>query len=143
MDRVEAVIDPLRARAIPFEVSLIYGLPLQTLDRFKASLDGCRSRGVPRHRLIDTEKMCPAGVFDSVFDDPMDDNETSGLDNLHGIYGYEGYLDFVTETRVHCVPVPHDPAIKLLTMNAYEDGEAGVAGYLVVTPPAGSGILAG
>jgi cysteine-rich repeat protein len=97
--------------------------------------DGCWS-----NCLIDTEKMCPAGVLDSVFDDPMDDNETSGLDNLHGIYGYEGYLDFVTETRVHCVPVPHDPAIKLLTLKAYEDCEAGVPGHLVVTPPAGSGI---
>ncbi len=48
MDRVAGAIDALHARAIPFEVSLIYGLPLQTPDSFEASVAWCLERGVPR-----------------------------------------------------------------------------------------------
>ena len=48
MDKVEAVIERLNARRIPYEVFLIYGLPLQTLDRFRMSVDWCLERGVPR-----------------------------------------------------------------------------------------------
>jgi radical SAM superfamily enzyme YgiQ (UPF0313 family) len=50
IDRVESVIAELNARRIPYEVSLIYGLPLQTLDRFRRSVDWCLERGVPRVR---------------------------------------------------------------------------------------------
>jgi histone acetyltransferase (RNA polymerase elongator complex component) len=50
IDKVEAVIDSLNARGIPYEVSLIYGLPLQTLDSFRMSVDWCLERGVPRVR---------------------------------------------------------------------------------------------
>jgi len=50
MDRVSLVIDRLRARMIPFEVSLIYGLPLQTAESFAESVKWCLERGVPRVR---------------------------------------------------------------------------------------------
>lgn len=50
IDKVEAVIASLNARKIPYEISLIYGLPLQTLDRFRMSVDWCLQRGVPRVR---------------------------------------------------------------------------------------------
>lgn len=43
---VDAVITKLRARAIPFEVSLIYGLPTQTLASFAESVRWCQDRGV-------------------------------------------------------------------------------------------------
>ncbi len=94
--------------------------------------DGCRS-----DCTIDTEMMCPAGVLDMIFDDPMY-GPWSG-DNVPGVYGNEHRLDHPGQTQVHCVPVPHDTAIQKLTMYAYEDCEAGVPGTLVVTPPAGSG----
>jgi len=70
-----------------------------------------------------------------LFDDPMTSTP------LHaGHYGYEGWLDSSTETRVHCLPVPHDRAILKLSMRAYEDHEASTRGTLIVTPPAGTGI---
>jgi radical SAM superfamily enzyme YgiQ (UPF0313 family) len=50
MDRVSNVIDQLHALGIPFEVSLIYGLPLQTLERFRASVRWCLEHRVPRVR---------------------------------------------------------------------------------------------
>jgi len=50
MPRVEQVIVELHRRSIDFEVSLIYGLPHQTLDSFKASLDWCERQAVPRVR---------------------------------------------------------------------------------------------
>ena len=50
IDRAEAVIGDLHRRGIPFEVSLIYGLPLQTLDSFRRSVDWCLDQGVPRVR---------------------------------------------------------------------------------------------
>lgn len=43
----DVVIAKLHARGIPFEVSLIYGLPAQTLAAFEASVLWCRERGVP------------------------------------------------------------------------------------------------
>jgi cysteine-rich repeat protein len=106
--------------------------------------DGCRS-----DCTIDTEMLCPGGVLDMIYDDPMYENgadidgdgiSDTGLDNVPGIYGYEDWLDFPTETRVHCVPVPHDQAIRFLQMKIYEDNEANGWGTLKVTPPAGSGI---
>ncbi|NCG20111.1 MAG: hypothetical protein GWP91_13970 [Rhodobacterales bacterium] len=106
--------------------------------------DGCRS-----DCTIDTEMMCPGGVLDMIYDDPMYENyadidgdgiSDSGLDNIQGVYGYEGYLDSPTDTRVHCVPIPHDQAIRYLEMKIYEDCEANGWGTLTVTPPAGSGI---
>lgn len=48
MTKVDAAISKLRARAIDFEVSLIYGLPLQTLDSFRESVNWCREHQVPR-----------------------------------------------------------------------------------------------
>ena len=42
----DTVITKLHARRIPFEVSLIYGLPAQTLGSFEASVRWCRDRGV-------------------------------------------------------------------------------------------------
>ena len=50
MKKVESVMSGLNARRIPYEVSLIYGLPLQTPDRFRASIDWLRDRGAPRIR---------------------------------------------------------------------------------------------
>ena len=47
LDKVEAVIDDLHRLSIPFEVSLIYGLPLQTLDSFRQSVNFCLKRRVP------------------------------------------------------------------------------------------------
>ncbi len=44
--KVDAALGMLRASCIPFEVSLIYGLPEQTLDSFRASVDWCHQRGV-------------------------------------------------------------------------------------------------
>ncbi len=43
----DAVIAKLHARGIAFEVSLIYGLPTQTLASFKESVRWCLDRGVP------------------------------------------------------------------------------------------------
>lgn len=48
MTKVEAIIRKLHERAIDFEVSLIYGLPLQTLESFRETVDWCRKREVPR-----------------------------------------------------------------------------------------------
>ncbi len=50
MDSVERAITKLNARKIPYEVSLIYGLPFQTVRRFQESVDWCLTRGVPRVR---------------------------------------------------------------------------------------------
>lgn len=50
MDVVEDVIAKLNDRRVPYEISLIYGLPLQTLDRFRTSVEWCLDRGVPRVR---------------------------------------------------------------------------------------------
>jgi radical SAM superfamily enzyme YgiQ (UPF0313 family) len=47
MANVEAVIADLHRRGIRFEVSLIYGLPEQTLASFQASVDWCVDRRVP------------------------------------------------------------------------------------------------
>ena len=45
--KADAVIGALHRRGIPFEVSLIYGLPEQTLASFKASVRWCQERAVP------------------------------------------------------------------------------------------------
>lgn len=45
MDLVDAALDQLVARGIPFEVSLIYGLPGQTLDSFQRSIDHLQAKG--------------------------------------------------------------------------------------------------
>ena len=47
LDMAEAVIEKLHARNIPFEVSLIYGLPKQTLASFRESLIWCWRQRVP------------------------------------------------------------------------------------------------
>lgn len=50
LDIAEKVIRKLKARNIPFEISLIYGLPEQTVESFRRSLAWCRSQGVPEIR---------------------------------------------------------------------------------------------
>lgn len=50
MKKVEKVMSGLNARHIPYEVSLIYGLPLQTPGRFQASIDWLQERGAPKIR---------------------------------------------------------------------------------------------
>ena len=50
MEKVSNVIASLNERGVPNEVSLIYGLPFQTLESFRASVDWCLSRGMPRVR---------------------------------------------------------------------------------------------
>ncbi|MCY1204927.1 B12-binding domain/radical SAM domain protein [compost metagenome] len=52
-NHMETVCDRIRQlheRQIDFEVSLIYGLPNQTLDSFRASVDWCLQRHIPRLR---------------------------------------------------------------------------------------------
>lgn len=52
-NRLDIVCDRIRQlheRQIDFEVSLIYGLPHQTLDSFRSSVDWCLQRQVPRVR---------------------------------------------------------------------------------------------
>lgn len=46
LHRVEAVIEALHRRSVPFEVSLIYGLPTQTLASFQETVRWCLDRGV-------------------------------------------------------------------------------------------------
>lgn len=50
LDLADSVIERLHHRGIPFEVSLIYGLPTQTLETFARSVEWCRERQVPRIR---------------------------------------------------------------------------------------------
>jgi radical SAM superfamily enzyme YgiQ (UPF0313 family) len=52
LDKVEGVISELHRRRIDFEISLIYGLPEQTLGSFQASVDWCRALGVPTIRAF-------------------------------------------------------------------------------------------
>lgn len=50
MESVRNRIQELHMRQIDFEVSLIYGLPKQTLDSFRSSVDWCLQHQVPRLR---------------------------------------------------------------------------------------------
>lgn len=50
MSRVAQWVDVLHRRGIDFEVSLIYGLPHQTLLSFKQSVEWCLDHGIPRVR---------------------------------------------------------------------------------------------
>lgn len=50
MKVVRARIQELHERQIDFEVSLIYGLPYQTLDSFRSSVDWCLQQQIPRVR---------------------------------------------------------------------------------------------
>jgi hypothetical protein len=47
LGRVDAALSAVRARGIAHEVSLIFGLPLQTVARFEASVAWCLERAVP------------------------------------------------------------------------------------------------
>lgn len=47
IDRVDAVLAGVRARGIAHEVSLIFGLPLQTVASFEASVAWCLAREIP------------------------------------------------------------------------------------------------
>ncbi|MDX9723069.1 MAG: B12-binding domain-containing radical SAM protein [Myxococcota bacterium] len=47
LERVDATLAGARHRGIAHEVSLIFGLPLQTLASFEASVDWCLQRKVP------------------------------------------------------------------------------------------------
>jgi coproporphyrinogen III oxidase-like Fe-S oxidoreductase len=50
MDIVHNMIQELYERQIDFEVSLIYGLPNQTLSSFRESVDWCMQQKIPRVR---------------------------------------------------------------------------------------------
>lgn len=50
MDKIEEVVAKLNCRRIPYEISLIYGLPFQTLESFQKSVDWCMERNVPKVR---------------------------------------------------------------------------------------------
>lgn len=50
MDIVEEVVAKLNRRHIPYEISLIFGLPFQTLESFRKSVDWCMERNVPKVR---------------------------------------------------------------------------------------------
>ncbi|WP_052761239.1 B12-binding domain-containing radical SAM protein [Sedimenticola thiotaurini] len=50
MKKVSSVIRELHERQIDFEVSLIYGLPKQTLKSFLESVDWCKQQKIPRIR---------------------------------------------------------------------------------------------
>lgn len=45
LQKIDKVLNELRERNISYEVSLIYGLPGQTIDSFKRSIDFVQSRG--------------------------------------------------------------------------------------------------
>lgn len=47
IERVDATLAAVRSRGIAHEVSLIFGLPLQTRASFEASVSWCLARGVP------------------------------------------------------------------------------------------------
>ncbi len=47
LDKVEQAIHRLHREGVPFQVSLIYGLPGQTLASFRRSVQWCLDRGVP------------------------------------------------------------------------------------------------
>jgi len=48
MPKVEEKLAWVRQRGIDFEISLIYGLPTQTPESFKRSVDWCKRQGTPR-----------------------------------------------------------------------------------------------
>lgn len=52
LEKVRRVCAALHARDIPFEVSLIYGLPTQTLSSFLQSIDFCLQQRVPTVRAF-------------------------------------------------------------------------------------------
>lgn len=52
MDRVEQAMRELTLRSLPYEVSLIFGLPRQTLLSFLQTVDYCLTRGVPTIRAF-------------------------------------------------------------------------------------------
>ena len=52
LDKVRAVIAELHRRGIVFEVSLIFGLPNQTLESFRASVEFCLQHRVPTIRAF-------------------------------------------------------------------------------------------
>ena len=47
MEKVEEGIRQLHARGIPYEISIIFGLPEQTLGSFRETIDFCLRRRVP------------------------------------------------------------------------------------------------
>lgn len=47
IDRVDAALAGVRERGISHEVTLIFGLPLQTVESFEASVAWCLEREVP------------------------------------------------------------------------------------------------
>ncbi len=52
LEKVRAVIAELHRRGIVFEVSLIFGLPNQTLESFRASVEFCLQQRVPTIRAF-------------------------------------------------------------------------------------------
>lgn len=86
--KVEEVVAKLRARRLAWEVTLIFGLPEQTVESFRASVDFCLTRGVPvvrafplmllrgtklererdRWALVESDDTIPMVVASSTFD---------------------------------------------------------------------------
>ena len=48
LKKIEATIHTLHQRGLKFTASIIYGLPLQTLESFQKTVDFCHSHSIPR-----------------------------------------------------------------------------------------------
>lgn len=90
LPKVEAVLDEVRRRGIRHEVSLIYGLPEQTVGSFQTSVDWCMQRRIPvvrafpllllrgtelfhersKWKLTVREGLLPVVISSSTFDEP-------------------------------------------------------------------------
>ena len=62
-DIAERVIAQLHARGIPFQVSLIVGLPYQTLASFERDLAWCREQGIPRVQAFHLSLLVGTGFW--------------------------------------------------------------------------------
>ncbi len=89
MEKVHEGLRELRARRIPFEVSVIFGLPAQTLESFRQTVDFCLRMGVPtlkafplmllrgtglerereRWGLVENEDVIPCVIRSHTFDE--------------------------------------------------------------------------
>ncbi len=89
MDRVEAAMSELARRGVPYMVTLIYGLPDQTLASFRATVSFCLERRVPiirafplnllrgtelertrdRWQLVESDDPIPMVVRSTTFDE--------------------------------------------------------------------------
>lgn len=63
LPKIEAVLDEVRRRGIRYEVSLIYGLPNQTIDSFRSSVDWCLHRRIPAIRAFPLLLLRGTGLY--------------------------------------------------------------------------------